>query len=84
VSPADPVTLVLVVLLLAVVAGASSSLPAFRAMRIDPMAAIREHETELMRPAMTPGGIAAILAWISVSGLVVAEGSGHRLRSGRN
>lgn len=42
VSPADPLTLVLVVLLLAVVAGAASSLPAIRAMRIDPITAIRE------------------------------------------
>ncbi len=42
VSPADPVTLALVTLLLAVVAGAASSLPALRAMRINPIAAIRE------------------------------------------
>ena len=42
VSPADPVTIALVSLLLAVVAGAASSLPALRAMRIDPMAAIHE------------------------------------------
>lgn len=43
VSPADPLTLVLVVVVLAVVAGAASSLPAFRAMRIDPMAAVRDN-----------------------------------------
>ncbi|HEX3662152.1 MAG TPA: ABC transporter permease [Acidobacteriaceae bacterium] len=42
VSPADPLTLIAVTLLLAVVAGAASSLPALRAMRIDPMAAIHE------------------------------------------
>lgn len=42
VSPADPLTLVLVTLLLAIVAGAASSLPALRAMRIDPIAAIHE------------------------------------------
>jgi len=42
VSPADPVTLALVTLLLAVVAGAASSLPALRAMRINPIAAIHE------------------------------------------
>jgi ABC-type antimicrobial peptide transport system permease subunit len=42
VSPADPVTIALVTLLLAVVAGAASLLPALRAMRIDPMAAIHE------------------------------------------
>jgi len=42
VSPADPLTLVLAALLLAVVAGAASSLPALRAMRIDPVAAIHE------------------------------------------
>ncbi|MGA8530883.1 MAG: ADOP family duplicated permease, partial [Acidobacteriaceae bacterium] len=42
VSPADPLTLMLVTLLLAVVAGAASSLPALRAMRTDPMAAIHE------------------------------------------
>ena len=42
VTPADPLTLVLVALLLAVVAGADSSLPALRAMRIDPVAAIHE------------------------------------------
>jgi predicted permease len=42
VSPADPLTLVLVTLLLAVVAGAASSLPALRAMRTNPIAAIHE------------------------------------------
>ncbi|HEX4006912.1 MAG TPA: ABC transporter permease [Acidobacteriaceae bacterium] len=42
VSPADPVTILLVTLLLAVVAGAASSLPALRAMRVDPLAAIHE------------------------------------------
>jgi len=42
VSPADPLTFVLVTLLLTVVAGAASSLPALRAMRVDPMAAIHE------------------------------------------
>ncbi len=42
VSPADPVTIALVTLLLGVVAGAASSLPALRAMRIDPIAAIHE------------------------------------------
>jgi ABC-type antimicrobial peptide transport system permease subunit len=42
VSPADPLTFALVTLLLAVVAGAASSLPALRAMSIDPMAAIHE------------------------------------------
>jgi len=42
VSPADPLTIVLVTLLLATVAGAASSLPAIRAMRINPIAAIHE------------------------------------------
>ena len=42
VNPADPLTLALVTLLLASVAGAASSLPALRAMRIDPITAIRE------------------------------------------
>ncbi|HTW46950.1 MAG TPA: ABC transporter permease [Acidobacteriaceae bacterium] len=42
VSPADPLTLLLVTLLLAVLAGAASSLPALRAMRIDPVVAIHE------------------------------------------
>ena len=42
VSPADPLTFALVTLVLAVVAGAASSLPALRAMSIDPMAAIHE------------------------------------------
>lgn len=42
VSPADPLTIALVTLLLAVVAGAASSLPALRAMRINPIAAIHE------------------------------------------
>ncbi len=42
VKPADPLTLALVTLLLASVAGAASSLPALRAMRIDPITAIRE------------------------------------------
>ena len=42
VSPADPLTLLLVALVLALVAGAASSLPALRAMRIDPIAAIHE------------------------------------------
>ncbi|MGC2639146.1 MAG: ABC transporter permease [Acidobacteriaceae bacterium] len=42
VSPADPLTLGTVVMLLAAVAGAASSLPALRAMRIDPIAAIHE------------------------------------------
>jgi ABC-type antimicrobial peptide transport system permease subunit len=42
VSPADPLTLGMVALVLAIVAGAASSLPALRAMRIDPIAAIHE------------------------------------------
>lgn len=42
VSPADPLTFLLVTLLLAVVAAAASSLPALRAMHTDPIAAIRE------------------------------------------
>lgn len=42
VSAADPLTFLAVALLLAVVAGAASSLPALRAMRIDPVAAIHE------------------------------------------
>ncbi|MGA7524670.1 MAG: ABC transporter permease [Acidobacteriaceae bacterium] len=42
VSAADPLTFLLVTLLLAFVAGAASSLPALRAMRIDPIAAIHE------------------------------------------
>lgn len=42
VSPADPLTFLAVTLLLAVVAGAASSLPALRAVRIDPIAAIHE------------------------------------------
>jgi hypothetical protein len=42
VSPADPLTLLLVTLLLAVVAAAASWLPALRAIRIDPLAAIHE------------------------------------------
>jgi ABC-type antimicrobial peptide transport system permease subunit len=42
VSPADPLTFSLVTLLLILVAGAASSLPAFRAMRIHPIAAIHE------------------------------------------
>ncbi len=42
VSPADPLTLAFVAFLLAVVAGAASSLPALRAMRVDPVAAIHE------------------------------------------
>ena len=42
VSPADPVTLALVTLLLGLMATAASLLPALRAMRIDPMAAIHE------------------------------------------
>ena len=42
VSPIDPLTLLLVTLLLGLVAGAASSLPALRAMRIDPVAAIHE------------------------------------------
>ncbi len=42
VSPADPLTIALVTLLLAVVAGAASSLPAIRAIRINPIAAIHE------------------------------------------
>ncbi len=42
VSAADPLTLLLVTLLLAAVAGVASILPALRAMRIDPMAAIHE------------------------------------------
>lgn len=42
VSAADPLTLVLVIMLLAVVAGAASSLPALRAMHVDPVAAIHE------------------------------------------
>lgn len=42
VSPSDPLTVILVTILLAVVAGAASSLPALRAMRIDPVAAIHE------------------------------------------
>jgi predicted permease len=42
VSAADPLTFALVTLLLVVVAGAASSLPALRAMHTDPIAAIRE------------------------------------------
>ncbi|HZZ38494.1 MAG TPA: ABC transporter permease [Acidobacteriaceae bacterium] len=42
VSPADPLTFLLVTLLLAVVAGAASSLPALRAMRTNPTVAIHE------------------------------------------
>lgn len=42
VSPADPLTLALVTLLLAAVAGAASSVPALRALHIDPIAAIHE------------------------------------------
>jgi predicted permease len=42
VSPADPLTLLLVTLLLAAVATAASWLPALRAMRIDPIVAIHE------------------------------------------
>jgi predicted permease len=42
VSPADPLTIALVTVLLTVVAGAASSLPAVQAMRINPIAAIHE------------------------------------------
>jgi ABC-type antimicrobial peptide transport system permease subunit len=42
VSPVDPLTFAAVTVLLAVVAGAASSLPALRAMRVDPIAAIHE------------------------------------------
>ncbi|MGC2617436.1 MAG: ADOP family duplicated permease, partial [Acidobacteriaceae bacterium] len=42
VSPVDPLTFALVTMLLAVVAGAASSVPALRAMRIDPIVAIHE------------------------------------------
>ena len=42
VSSTDPLTFLLVTLLLVVVAGTASSLPALRAMRIDPVAAIHE------------------------------------------
>jgi ABC-type lipoprotein release transport system permease subunit len=42
VSPVDPPTLATVVVLLAIVAVVASWLPALRAARIDPIAAIRE------------------------------------------
>jgi predicted permease len=42
VSPADPLTIGVVILLLAVLAAAASSLPALRAMRIDPVVAIHQ------------------------------------------
>lgn len=42
VSPADPLTLLAVTMLLGFVAGMASWLPALRAMRIDPLAAIHE------------------------------------------
>ncbi len=42
VSPANPLTFLLVTLLLAIVAGAASSLPALRAMRTNPIVAIHE------------------------------------------
>jgi ABC-type lipoprotein release transport system permease subunit len=42
VNAADPLILAAVVVLLAIVAEAASWLPAMRATRVDPMAAIRE------------------------------------------
>ena len=41
-SPSDPLTIVLSVLLLALVALPASLIPAFRASRLDPMQALRE------------------------------------------
>ena len=42
ISSADVVTLIVVILLVNVVAGAASLIPAFRASRFDPVQALRE------------------------------------------